>query len=96
MVSNKHVGVLTTRSALVGGEMTDLTWREAAGAAVGDLEHVCPCQRKTSGVAYRKLCMTEGKRCDLYLCSSQHRLPQPQAGTHSSNCKQQLLFGDTH
>jgi hypothetical protein len=70
MVSKKHVGLLTTRSPLVGGEITDLTWREAAGAAVGDLEHVGPCQRKTSGVASRKRCMAEGKRCDLYLCSS--------------------------
>jgi hypothetical protein len=95
MVSKQHVGPLTTRSPLVGGEITDLTWRKAAGAAVGDLEQICPCQRKTSGVAYRNRCMAEGKRCDLYLCI-QHRLPQPQAGINSSNCKQQLLLGDTH
>jgi hypothetical protein len=29
--------------AVGGDEITDLTWREAAGAGVGDLEQVCPC-----------------------------------------------------
>jgi hypothetical protein len=40
---NTACGTLKCMIASVEGQIRDLTWREAAGAGVDDLEHVYPC-----------------------------------------------------
>jgi hypothetical protein len=76
-----------------------LTWREAAGAGVGDLEHVCPCTPETICIAHKDQVHGEA------MCPAALQQPPPPASAtgscqqqllHSGTALQQLLRGDVH
>jgi hypothetical protein len=72
----------------VEGQIRDLTWREAAGAGVGDLEHVCPRKPETICIAHKD--QVHGNA----MCPAALQQPLPPASATGS-CQQQLLHSGT-
>jgi hypothetical protein len=74
--------------ASVKGQITDLSWREAAGAGVGDLEHVW----STSGLANlrRYASSTRIRYKEDAMCPVALQQP-PQPASATGNCQQQHL-----